>query len=151
MSAPGFAGGCACGALRYEVSDSAGFVPYACHCRECQTRGGGACAVQLVVLETNLSVTGAALVGQVPKPDGAVVTHHGCAACLTRLYTRNSARPGIVTLRAGTRDDSSELIPAFHIWTASKQPWVMIPTDVPSYAGHVPDLPTWLRLLRPEA
>jgi hypothetical protein len=39
------------------------------------------------------------------------------------------ARDGLVRVRAGTLDDTSWLRPTRHIWTRSKQPWVVFGAD----------------------
>ena len=33
-------GGCVCGAVRYTLKEGFRFLPYACHCSECQARTG---------------------------------------------------------------------------------------------------------------
>jgi hypothetical protein len=142
-------GGCACGALRYTVADQSGFVPYACHCLDCQTRQGSSFALQLFVLESEFCLLGQPISGRVEKADGAVVTHIGCANCLTRIYTTNSLRPNMLVLRAGTLDDSHRLEPRVHIWMSRKQPWIKIPEGVPSFPEQVSDQASWIGLIRP--
>jgi hypothetical protein len=39
----------------------------------------------------------------------------------------------MVSVKPGTLDDTSWLRPAVHLWTASKQPWVVIPEGVERY------------------
>ncbi len=143
-------GGCACGTLRYKVADQSGFVPYACHCLDCQTRQGSSFALQLFVLEPAFNLVGQPIFGRVKKADGTVVTHAGCAKCLTRIYSANSARPGLLVLRAGTLDDSHTLEPRVHIWTSRKQPWLKIPDGTPSHPEQVSDNAVWLGLVRPQ-
>jgi len=70
-----------------------------------------------------------------------------CAACPTKIYTNNDHRPGIVNLRAGTLDDSPALTPGLHLWTQSKQAWVVIHDDVPSPATQPEMLEEWMGLL----
>ena len=140
-------GGCLCGAARYRVALGLRLAPYACHCTDCQTRSGSAFGIQLVIDEADLVVTGSTIQGRHQQPSGAIVRIVACSDCLTRLYTTNDRRPGSVTLRAGTLDTSGSLVPAFHVWTASRQPWVVIPDDVPALAGQPADLAEWAELL----
>jgi len=140
-------GGCLCGATRYRVAPGLRLAPYACHCTECQTRSGSAFGIQLGVAEADLEVTGPTIEGHHAQKSGAVARIVACRDCLTRLYTANDRRPGIVNLRAGTLDTSASLVPAFHIWTASRQPWVVIPVDVPALAGQPADAAEWAELL----
>lgn len=46
-------------------------------------------------------------------------------------------------LRAGTLDDPSEFPPDVHIFTRSRQPWVRIPDDVPSFEAYYDFRETW--------
>jgi len=144
------AGRCLCGAVRYRVRPGFRMRPYACHCHDCQRRTGSAFGIQLAVAEADLDVEGEVLEGRHVQPSGAVAGIFACSACLTRLWTSNDRRPGIVNLRAGTLDDSPTLEPAAHFWTSSKQPWIALPADVPALAAQ-PETPgEWMQLLGPE-
>ena len=140
-------GGCLCGATRYRVAPGLRLAPYACHCTDCQTRSGSAFGIQLGVAEADLVVTGPTIEGRHQQPSGAIARIVACRDCLTRLYTTNDRRPGIVNLRAGTLDTSASLVPAFHVWTASRQPWIVIPDDVPALEGQPADVAEWAELL----
>ena len=143
-------GGCLCGAVRYLVDQSMRFRSYACHCTDCQTRSGSAFGIQLSVLAADLSVAGELVRGEHVQPSGAVAGIFACAKCLTRLYTDNDRRPGIVNLRAGTLDTSRDLFPAAHLWTASKLGWVVIPDDAINLASQPEDQAGWLQIFSPE-
>ena len=140
-------GGCLCRAVRYRVAPGGlRFAPYACHCTDCQTRSGSAFGIQLGVGEAELEVEGETIKGRHVQPSGAVARIVGCPHCLTRIYTTNSLRPGLANLRAGTLDDSQTLVPAFHLWVGSKQPWVVIPEGVPALPGNPASVAEWLAL-----
>lgn len=143
-------GGCLCGAVRYTVNQTMRFRPYACHCTDCQTRSGSAFGIQQSVLAGDLAVDGELIRGEHVQPSGAIAGIYACARCLTRIYTDNDRRPGIVNLRAGTLDSSFTLVPAAHLWTASKLPWVMIPADAIAMAGQPGDQAGWLEIFKPE-
>lgn len=38
-----------------------------------------------------------------------------------------------MNIKAGIFDDTSWLVPAIHIWTSSKQPWIIIPEGAPQF------------------
>jgi hypothetical protein len=84
------------------------------------------------------------------KPDGAEVKQFACPRCWTHLWAEISTLPAFVTLRAGTLDDSEALIPAMHIWTLSKQAWVVIPDDVPTYLRSPAQRSDYARHLMPK-
>lgn len=102
------------------------------------------------ISETMLSLTGAMVSGERVQPSGAVGTIFCCGQCLTRLYSRNSTRPGLVVVRAGTLDGSAMVRPSFHLWTQSMQPWVVIPDGAIALAQQPASLAEWVDLLTPE-
>lgn len=135
--------------MRYTIDADRAFKPYACHCKECQSRSGSAFVVQMLIPSEFLKIEGELLEGTNFTPKGAEVRQYACPKCLTRIYGANLSRPGLVTLRAGTLDDSHTLVPATHIWTQSKQPWVVIPDDVPSYETQPENPLEWVMPLAP--
>jgi hypothetical protein len=143
-------GGCLCGAVRYRVEQTVRFRSYACHCTDCQTRSGSAFGIQQAVLLGDLTVEGELSRGQHVQPSGAVAGIYACAKCLTRIYTDNDQRPGIVNLRAGTLDDSQMLVPAAHLWVSSKLPWVVIPESAIVLDTQPQDQAGWLDIFKPE-
>ena len=142
-------GGCLCGQARYTVRTTMRFQTYACHCKDCQTRTGSAFGLQLAVLAGDLTIDGEVIEGSHVQPSGATARIIACCQCPTRLYTTNDRRPRIVNLRAGTLDNSTSLVPGFHLWVSSKQPWIVIPDDVPALETQPRDPAEWQRLLRP--
>ena len=46
-----------------------------------------------------------------------------CGECGTRLYHAVSGGRDVLSIKAGSLDDSSGLAPTCHIWTRSAQPW----------------------------
>ena len=126
-------GGCRCGAARYTIALERMPRTYACHCTRCQRASGSSFAHQMPVPEAALSVTGALRTAVVTSPGGAVSTGYHCAVCVGRLYSTNSRWPGMAIVRAGTVDGSERLSPALHIFTSTKQPWLVLPEDVPAF------------------
>lgn len=141
-----FAGGCRCGAVRYTLAAETLPKTYACHCTICQRVSGASFAHQMPVYEAMLSVEGEVVERAHHGPSGARSIVRYCAACLTRLYNTNEARPGLAILRAGTLDGSENLSPRFHIFTSTKQPWIALPEGVPVYEEGAP-VEDFVRLL----
>lgn len=140
-------GGCACGQLRYTWTAGTKFKIYACHCKDCQTRSGSAFALQMGTMANDLAVSGETIEGKIAQPSGAVASQFVCPACLTRVYASNDQRPGFLTVRAGTLDNSETITPAFHLWIKSKQPWIVVPVDVPALEMQPVDQIEWMALL----
>lgn len=144
-----FEGGCRCGKVRYTLDYAERPAIYACHCLYCQTMTGSICVLQapIPLARYKLQASSAALDAEdalytdfhFPRSDGATSIQRFCAVCHTRIYSTRDNRPqDQIYLRAGTLDDS-RLTPLYHIMTAEKQPWVVIPTDVESFEDELPD------------
>ncbi|WP_234031153.1 GFA family protein [Alteriqipengyuania lutimaris] len=109
-------------------------LSYACHCADCQTWSGSAFALHAIVVDDALTIGDHVHVFRLPEGQESMPSDHfGCASCLTRVANRNPALPGMLVLRVDTLDRSGDVAPAIHIWTRSKQPWLKIGADTPSF------------------
>ncbi len=127
-------GGCDCGYLRYRVAIPP-MVVHCCHCRWCQ-RGTGASFALNAMYEADrvLHLAGQPDVVHTPSASGAGQKIARCPHCRTAIWS-HYAGSGPVTkfVRVGTLDDPSAMPPDVHIFTASKQPWVLIPPGMPAF------------------
>ena len=150
MSA-GSEGGCACGKVRYRLLD-APFVVHCCHCKWCQRETGSAFALNAVIEAANVE-----LLGEAPEPvkmpsaSGKGQTILRCPSCKVAVWSHYHVGPGPKAnfIRVGTLDNSECCPPDVHIYTESKQGWVVIPEGAEQYPGFYPgrDIP---RLYGPE-
>jgi hypothetical protein len=119
-------GGCQCGGIHYEVVG----LPQqlvVCHCTDCQRQSGSAFGMTLVVNEADFRVTqGEPKVFASKSDTGRAKLGAFCLRCGTRIYHKPEWRPGKISVKPGTLDDTSWLKPDMHIWTRSKQPWITI-------------------------
>jgi len=132
------AGGCRCGACRYELALDALPPVYCCHCTDCQCWSGSAFSEQAVIPAGAVTTTGPVIEFTLSTPSGAQTHQRACGICHTRLWNINSARPAVATVRAGTLDDNRTLTPRAHIWVRSKQSWVVLPEGVPQWPEMAP-------------
>jgi hypothetical protein len=118
------AGGCHCGTLRYELS-APPLMIYNCHCTNCQKITGGAFTVAATVPEAALAFTRGAP-GRVEWKADSGASRFGffCRNCGGRIANGQTPSIGVLSLRAGTFDDTSWVEPVGDIWTKSAQPWV---------------------------
>src|SRR5580698_7560159 len=132
-------GGCRCGRIRYAIRLDRLPNVYACHCRDCQTWTGSAFSLQFPLPEDQLEVFGGPALFELTSADGARVSRQrACPTCFTRIYNTNSARPGMVGVRAGTLDRSDELTIVAHIWTKRKMAGIVIPDGMPAWDEGAP-------------
>lgn len=144
-------GGCGCGQVRYVINAPQPPTVYACHCTDCQTQSGSAFALQMPVFEAMLSLSGDLISGERTMPSGASSTIFSCDKCLVRMYSKNSTRAGMIVIRAGTLDDSSAVVPKFHLWVSSRQRWFDIADTAIILEQQPESIEEWMRLLTPVA
>src|SRR5271169_681426 len=136
-------GGCPCEAVRFAV-DAMPLLVYACHCTECQRWSGSAFSLSMPVAADSFALT----CGR-PKPwrrmstSGVESTSSFCGDCGGRICGQRDSRRDIVTIRAGTLDDTSWLRPSAHVYLRSAQAWERIPNKAECFEG----LPKDFRLL----
>ncbi len=130
-------GGCQCGAVRYRVTG----VPvafYLCHCRECQRHTSSAFGESLRIASGDLEVEGETRLLTWTSDAGTLREGRFCPECGVRIV-HGTQGAAWVNVKAGTLDDTGWLVPAGHIWTRSKQPFVAIGPDEPAWETGADD------------
>lgn len=126
-------GGCDCRAVRYRMQSAPLFV-HCCHCRWCQRESGASFALNAMIEADRVADLGQPpeLV-QTPSASGAGQLVARCATCRIAVWSHYAgAGPVIKFVRVGTLDEPDLLPPDIHIFTSSKQPWVVLPEGVPA-------------------
>lgn len=130
-------GGCTCRAVRYRMS-SAPIIVHCCHCRWCQRETGASFALNAMIEANRVSLlNGAVEVVNTPSNSGKGQRIARCPTCKIALWS-NYAGFGDKArfVRVGTLDEPDRLPPDVHIFTSSKQPWVVLPPGVPAFAEY---------------
>ncbi len=133
-----FKGGCACGNVRYEMTTTP-MIVHGCHCRWCQRESGGAHAVNALIEADRVNVTkGDVIEIHTPSLSGVGQRFARCPTCHLTLWTNYLDMSGglgelVRFIRVGTLDNPDPFSPDVHIFTSTKQPWVILPTDVPAF------------------
>lgn len=126
-------GGCACGAVRYELTEKPMFV-HCCHCLDCQRQTGSAFVINGLIETDRIRVLqGEPLPVRVPTDSGRPHDVYRCPTCQVALWSDYGGRTYLRFVRAGTVDDPSQIRPDVHIFTRSKLPWVALPPDIPAF------------------
>ena len=128
-----FTGGCACGAIRYEVSAEP-IVMFNCHCRDCQIASGSAYSPTLIMARSAVKLTkGQAAHFERVAESGNVATRGFCPACGTPLFASSSSAGEYLGVRASSLDDPSWFRPEADFWVASAQPWDHLDPAIPKF------------------
>jgi len=126
-------GGCTCRSVRYRMASAPLFV-HCCHCRWCQRETGTAFALNALIEAERISV----LAGRpdcvlTPSNSGRGQSIVRCPQCRIAVWSHYAgAGTALSFVRVGTLDDPDRLPPEIHIFTSSKQPWVILPAGVPA-------------------
>ena|SRR5947209_5568863 len=125
-------GGCACGSVRYRLTDEPLFV-HCCHCLNCQRQTGSAFVINVLIETDRVELlAGEPQAAEVPRDDGSAQRIYRCPDCQVAVYSKYTW-PQLRFVRAGTLDDPSSVSPDVHIFTLSKVAWVELPPDVPAF------------------
>jgi len=139
-------GGCDCGAIRYCMS-TAPLIVHCCHCRWCKGESGAWLALTAVMGGDRLtSLQGEPELVVTPSQSGRGQRIARCPTCRIALWSHYSgAGPVISFVRVGTLDNPDVLPPDIHIFTESKQPWIVLPAGVPAVLAYYDRDKYWSR------
>jgi hypothetical protein len=133
-----YKGGCACGAIRYEISDEP-MAMVDCQCRQCQQRSGTGHGSYLTFPNIrNVKVTGKATLWSVAADSGNMKTHGFCPTCGTPVHVSFAAAPHLFTIHAGSLDDPGRYKPQIVTYRARGHAWDRIDPALPQFDGMPP-------------
>jgi len=126
-------GGCTCRAVRFRLTSAPLFV-HCCHCTWCQRESGSSFALNAMIESERVELlSGEPELVDTPSASGAGQRIARCPRCRIAVWSHYAgAGPLIKFVRVGTLDQPDHLPPNIHIFTASKQPWVILPSGTPS-------------------
>jgi hypothetical protein len=139
-----FEGGCTCRMLRYRMTTRPLFV-HCCHCRWCQRETGASFALNaLIEADRVTAVAGAAELIQTPSQSGYGQSIARCPACRIAVWSHYAGMGSFIKfIRVGTLDQPDCLAPDIHIFTESKQPWIILPTGMPAVTEYYDRAKYW--------
>ena len=155
-SADGFPvfGGCDCRSIRYRMDTRPLFV-HCCHCRWCQRESGASFALNAMIETDRMSLlAGEPEIVDTPSESGRGQKIARCPKCRIAVWSNYSgAGPAVRFVRVGTLDEPDHLPPDIHIFTVTKQPWVVLPAGTPAVPEYYDRKQYWPKesLVRREA
>ena len=122
MSTP-YRGGCACGAIRYEVNDQPVFENH-CQCRDCQRRSGTGHGSYLTFADrSKVSLSGEASTWRVAGDSGNEKIHAFCPTCGTPVYLAFAAMPDLFSVPATSLDEPERFRPSVITYNVRALAW----------------------------
>jgi len=107
---------------------------HCCHCRWCQRETGASFALNAMIESDRVVLlSGTPEVVLTPSNSGKGQKIARCPQCRIALWSNYGGAGDVVRfVRVGTLDKPDRLPPDIHIFTSSKQPWVVLPRGTPA-------------------
>jgi len=130
-------GRCTCRAVRFRLA-SRPLVVHCCHCTWCQRETGSSFALNAMIESDRVELlSGAPELVDTPSASGAGQRIARCPRCRVAVWSHYAgASEAIRFVRVGTLDEPGRLPPDIHIFTSTKQPWVVLPPGTPAVAEY---------------
>jgi hypothetical protein len=144
MASESYEGGCTCRQIRYRMTSKPMFVN-CCHCRWCQRETGTAFALNAMIEANRVELlTGTPETINTPSNSGKGQMITRCPTCKIALWSNYGGGGDMVRfVRVGTLDNPDAFPPNIHIFTMSKQPWVVLPPDMPAVQEYYDAKTMW--------
>lgn len=114
------AGGCACGAVRYEAGGEPSNETI-CHCTLCRRTSGAPLVAWATFPSGGLRVTQGT---PATFRSSARAVRSFCARCGTQLFFRSDAAPGEVDVTIASLDEPDRVRPRDHTFVRSRLSWI---------------------------
>lgn len=139
-----YEGGCTCGEVRYRLLARPMYV-HCCHCTWCQRETGTAFALNALLESDRVEVTrGKPELVDTPSNSGTGQAIARCPKCRVALWSNYGGIGDFFRfLRVGTLDWPARFAPDIHIFTSTKQPWVVIPEGMRAVPEYYKSAETW--------
>jgi hypothetical protein len=130
-------GGCACGKVRFKITQPLMGVGV-CHCTDCQKASGGGPNYVALAPKTGFEVTkGEANVYSCKGDSGATVGRAFCGECGSPLWSLPPDGP-FNAVKLGALDHNADMTPNLHLYTASAPPWHLMHEGLPAFPKMPP-------------
>ncbi|HEX9463913.1 MAG TPA: GFA family protein [Alphaproteobacteria bacterium] len=129
-----YGGGCACGAIRYEIAAEPLYA-FQCQCRSCQQFTGTGHASVMVFPEAAIRVTGEVREFARPAESGAQTVMGFCGTCGSGLYGRRAANPDTIGVLVGSLDEPQHFKPQAALFASRGHAWDRLDPALPKLPG----------------
>ena len=128
-----YSGGCACGAIRYDINDDP-LVMNDCQCLDCQHASGTGHGSYLTFpSRAHVTVKGAAKHWDMVGDSGNHKTRAFCPHCGSPVFLTFSAMPNLFTVHAASLDNPSRYQPQMVTYSARGHAWDRLDPAVAVY------------------
>src|SRR6185437_2950355 len=119
-------GGCTCKEVRYRLEDKP-MIVHCCHCTWCRRETGSAFVINAVIESQRLTLlSGEPELVLTPSASGRGQKIMRCPTCKVAVWSHYSM-DALAFVRVGTMGDPNWAPPDVHIFTSTRQKWVVLP------------------------
>lgn len=127
-----YTGGCACGAIRYDIAAQP-VMAFHCQCTGCQKATGAGHASVLVFPRPAAKITGSPKFHESPADSGNIARRGFCTQCGSLVLGGSSGMPDMLVVFVGSLDDPGRFAPQAVVFHAHAQPWDVIDPALPTF------------------
>ena len=128
-----YAGGCACGAIRYEIVGEPMFQNH-CQCLDCQKKSGTGHGSYLTFPSRDgVTLEGDATHWDIVGDSGHAKTRAFCPTCGSPVYLTFSAMPDLFTIHAASLDDPGRYAPQAVTYAVRGYAWDHLDPALPKF------------------
>lgn len=127
-----YTGGCACGAIRYEISGEPLFQNH-CQCRDCQRKSGTGHGSYLTFPGSVVKASGGASHWNLVGDSGTTKIRAFCPTCGSPVYMTFAAAPDIFTVHAASLDDPGRFRPQAVTYVIRGAEWDCLDPALPKF------------------
>ncbi|MFO1387961.1 GFA family protein [Cellvibrio sp.] len=106
-----------------------------CHCRDCQRASGTGGVPVLGVPRESFSCSGPVKQSKVVGGSGYMAVRNFCSECGSLLFGTPESAPEMVTIYAGSLDDSSLFSPTDAIFVSQRKEWAVLAQSLNEHHG----------------
>ena len=128
------AGGCLCGALRFEAEGEPLYSGH-CYCEDCRKASGSGFIPFIGFARSAVRFCGETLKYVSKSARGGDAVRNSCPACGSLVFGGDLETSESFTLYAGALDDPGFFQPNIAIFTRGRPPWAVIPPNLTVFDG----------------
>ena len=136
-----FTGKCLCGRVSYK-SHAKPTLILNCHCEDCRRSTGAVYGTNVMVAEDQVEIHGEVSTFNHKAKSGNIMTKRFCPHCGTPMFGNSSGRTNVVSIRAGTVDQTDIIKPVMNVFVDSKVTSTPMHDDLPQ-ASEMPHGEPW--------
>ena len=136
-----FSGKCLCGQVSFK-SHAEPVLILNCHCEDCRRSTGAVYGTNVMVAEDQVDIHGEVSTFNHKAKSGNIMTKRFCPHCGTLMFGNSSGRTNVVSIRAGTIDQTDIIKPVLNVFVDSKVTSTPMHDDLPQ-ASEMPHGEPW--------